>query len=278
MTFVKFFVLDRNAVMIYNNTSMIAWYAKKAVSERNYRMKITVRLTALFIAVIMSVALLASCAGDVTDEKGFVLTLDNKTDTYTVTGYKSSGATDITLPSTYNGKAVTAIGKSAFFGSEILESVTIPDSIETVGALAFSNCKKLKKVTFDGNSKLKELDTGVFSGGKNVAVTVTSLVCGIILFVIAILLIANTYYQFCEKYFKISYGVVSIKIPYDSVLASAEEKLTKKLYLQTAGDKKKEFGIIAVNVNPIYNDDIVKEFEKRCDNFRKLNLSDDNKD
>ena len=164
MPFVKFFVLDRNAVMIYNNTSMIAWYAKKAVSERNYRMKITVRLTALFIAVIMSVALLASCAGDVTDEKGFVLTLDNKTDTYTVTGYKSSGATDITLPSTYNGKAVTAIGKSAFFGSEILESVTIPDSIETVGALAFSNCKKLKKITFDGNSKLKELDTGVFSG------------------------------------------------------------------------------------------------------------------
>ncbi|MDD7246513.1 MAG: hypothetical protein SOV23_05820 [Eubacteriales bacterium] len=121
-------------------------------------------------------------------------------------------------------------------------------------------------------------DTGVFSGGKNVAVTVTSLVCGIILFVIAILFIANTYYQFCEKCFKISYGVVSIKIPYDSVLASAEEKLTKKLYLQTAGDKKKEFGIITVNVNPIYNNDIVKEFEKRCDNFRKLNLSDDNKD
>ena len=83
MPFVKFFVLDRNAVMIYNNTSMIAWYAKKAVSERNYRMKITVRLTALFIAVIMSVALLASCGGDVTDEKGFVLTLDTKTDTYT---------------------------------------------------------------------------------------------------------------------------------------------------------------------------------------------------
>ena len=130
-------------------------------------MKITVRLTALFIAVIMSVALLASCAGDVTDEKGFVLTLDNKTDTYTVTGYKSSGATDITLPSTYNGKAVTSIGKSAFSGSEILESVKIPESIETVGALAFSNCKKLKNVTFEGNSKLKELDTGVFSGGKN---------------------------------------------------------------------------------------------------------------
>ena len=163
MPFVKFFVLDRNAVMIYN-TSMIAWYAKKAVSERIYRMKITVRLTALFIAVIMSVAILASCAGDVTDEKGFVLTLDNKTDTYTVTGYKSSGATDITLPSTYNGKAVTSIGKSAFSGSEILESVKIPESIETVGALAFSNCKKLKNVTFEGTSKLKELDTGVFSG------------------------------------------------------------------------------------------------------------------
>ncbi|MDY4709976.1 MAG: hypothetical protein SO203_05305 [Eubacteriales bacterium] len=109
-------------------------------------------------------------------------------------------------------------------------------------------------------------------------VTVTSQGCGIILLVISILFIAKKYNKLCEKCFKISYGVVSIKIPYDSVLASAEEKLTKKLYLQTAGDKKKEFGIIAVNVNPIYNDDIVKEFEKRCDNFRKLNLSDDNKD
>lgn len=127
-------------------------------------MKITVRLTALLIAVIMSVALLASCAKDITDEKGFVLTLDEKTDTYTITGYKSNGATDIVLPSSYNGKAVTAVGESAFSGSEILESVTIPDSIEALGALAFSDSKKLKKVTFDGSSKLTEFDTGVFSG------------------------------------------------------------------------------------------------------------------
>lgn len=127
-------------------------------------MKTTLRLTALIIAVIMSVAMFASCSKDVTDEKGFVLTLDSSTDTYTITGYKSNGSTDIVLPSEYNGKAVTAVGGSAFTGSEIVESVKIPDSIKNLGTLAFSDCKKLKKVTFEGDSKLTGLDTGVFSG------------------------------------------------------------------------------------------------------------------
>lgn len=46
---------------------------------------------------------------------------------------------------------VKTIGWAAFQGSSSLESVTIPETVETIESLAFANCNKLADVTFLGD-------------------------------------------------------------------------------------------------------------------------------
>lgn len=55
-------------------------------------------------------------------------------------------------------KGVKEIGAEAFSGTP-LESIVIPNSLETVGAGAFYNCKNLKNVTFNntGNTAIKKM-------------------------------------------------------------------------------------------------------------------------
>ncbi len=126
-------------------------------------MKKYLKLAAISLAVITVLVLMASCSSSVTDEKGFVLSLDKETDTYVITGFSGTGVTEITLPDSYQGKAVTAVASSAFAGNEILEAVTVPASIKSIGSLAFSGCKQLRQVTFAEGSALTVIETGVFS-------------------------------------------------------------------------------------------------------------------
>ncbi len=62
----------------------------------------------------------------------------------------------IVIPEKYNGKPVTSIGNYAFYsgnddvfhgGCKSLESVTIPDSVTSIGEAAFSGCSGLTSVT-----------------------------------------------------------------------------------------------------------------------------------
>ncbi|MFC6255272.1 leucine-rich repeat protein [Secundilactobacillus hailunensis] len=57
---------------------------------------------------------------------------------YTISGY-SGNQTNITLPSQYNGGSVTEIGAGVFNDKHISGTVTIPDSIITIGDNAFAN-------------------------------------------------------------------------------------------------------------------------------------------
>ena len=65
--------------------------------------------------------------------------------TYTITGYDATSIS--TIPSTRNGKAVTAISDSAFFGCSSFTDLVIPDSIKTIGVGAFCGCTTLTSVT-----------------------------------------------------------------------------------------------------------------------------------
>lgn len=65
---------------------------------------------------------------EITNELEFKL--NEKTDTYAVTGIGSYTDTDVVIPSTYNSKAVTSIGNSAFYNCKSLTKLTIPDSAE----------------------------------------------------------------------------------------------------------------------------------------------------
>ena len=65
----------------------------------------------------------------------------------TVVGIGSCTDTDIVIPSMYNGFPVREIAASAFEVCTSLTSITIPDSIITIGDYAFYGCRGLTDVT-----------------------------------------------------------------------------------------------------------------------------------
>lgn len=69
------------------------------------------------------------------------LAIGNPVSSYTIVGYEGTG-TDITLPTTFRGQPVTAIAARAFEGAAVT-SVTIPNSITSIGTKAFAGCDAL---------------------------------------------------------------------------------------------------------------------------------------
>ncbi len=88
----------------------------------------------------------------------FVL-LDDET--YELSGYFGT-ATDVIIPSTYLGIAVTQIGMSAFENCTSITSVTIPDSIVEIGFEAFSFCTSLINLTIPNSVNI--IGEGAFRG------------------------------------------------------------------------------------------------------------------
>lgn len=75
----------------------------------------------------------------------FEFTLDNTA--AIVTNYKYKGtAADVTIPSRYQGKPVTAIDHAAFHDSAVT-SVTIPDSVTSISDGAFGFCSQLTNIS-----------------------------------------------------------------------------------------------------------------------------------
>ena len=81
--------------------------------------------------------------GDYKD-KGVQFTLSSGT--YTVTDYTGT-ATEVVIPATYKGVAVTGIGLWALEDCSNLTTVTLPDSVTSIGEGAFSDCTGLTSVT-----------------------------------------------------------------------------------------------------------------------------------
>ena len=70
--------------------------------------------------------------------------------------FSGSGLTSITIPD-----SVTSIGYGAFSGCSSLTSVTIPDSVTSIGEWAFAYCGGLKNITYTGTiADWRNIDKG----------------------------------------------------------------------------------------------------------------------
>ena len=85
--------------------------------------------------------------------------------------YSKDGKTLILCPAGKTGSltipdSVTTIGSSAFSGCSGLKSVTISDSVTSIGSQAFSGCSKLTSVTYAGTTE-PNFSSSVFSNCDN---------------------------------------------------------------------------------------------------------------
>lgn len=71
-------------------------------------------------------------------------------------------ATDLVIPSTINGKTVTAIGDEAFKECNTLVKVKLPDTIKTIGNSAFNHCNNLEEFIF--SDTVPTIGYGMFGG------------------------------------------------------------------------------------------------------------------
>jgi hypothetical protein len=80
----------------------------------------------------------------------------------TVTGYSCPQTSLVTIPDTFYGWKVTAIGSSAFRNCTTVTTVRIPASVTVIEDSAFSGCSRLAGIYFLGDAP--SLGSAVFAG------------------------------------------------------------------------------------------------------------------
>lgn len=83
---------------------------------------------------------------------------------YSISGYSNKEMRNVTIPSYINAKAVSEIGDNAFTGKKSLETINIPETVQSIEYYAFVSCVNLRNVSFTGASKLKEISYNAFYG------------------------------------------------------------------------------------------------------------------
>lgn len=100
--------------------------------------------------------------------QGLLFTLQGGNDPYLNTYKVSVGtavtATEIIIPSTYKGVAVTYIEEDGFSALTKLTSINIPSSVKKIGDYAFSYCEKLGSIGFQSGSQLQSIGEAAFKG------------------------------------------------------------------------------------------------------------------
>lgn len=171
-------VLPNDAV---NKT--VSWTSDKpefAIVDQNGQVTPVAPGTAVITATTAN-NLTASCT--VTVKPVFAATTDDNTATISV--YNGT-ETNVVIPETIDNKPVTAIGANAFSGKYMIQNVTIPDTVTSIGinafyktgltgvtipdtvtnigASAFYECLGLTTLTFSGTPNLQTIGARAFRG------------------------------------------------------------------------------------------------------------------
>ncbi|MBE6708069.1 MAG: hypothetical protein E7578_02350 [Ruminococcaceae bacterium] len=81
-----------------------------------------------------------------------------------ITKVDNNSKGEIVVPDSLGGYPVNRIGSEAFRGCEYIYHITIPDSVTSIGMLAFYECTRLKKITVtEGNPAYKSVDGVLFT-------------------------------------------------------------------------------------------------------------------
>ena len=94
------------------------------------------------------------------ESQNFTYTVSGDT-TCTITGYTGTDV-DVVIPEKLDGYIVTAIDGNAFIQNTTIQSVTMSDTVVSIGRAAFYYCTALTKITL--SSSLKTIDSYPFKG------------------------------------------------------------------------------------------------------------------
>ncbi len=109
------------------------------------------------------------CSHEKGSTEGLEFLATNGGSTYIVLGKGTAKDTDIVIPSTYKNIPVIRIGENAFINSSDITSVTIPESITSIGDGAFAGCEALTTVNFNA-AAMEDVFLGFYGifGGSGV--------------------------------------------------------------------------------------------------------------
>ncbi len=93
--------------------------------------------------------------------EGLEYALSDDGKSYTLVIGKAEG-TEITVTNYYEGKPVTAVATGAFANNDKLKSITLPNTLVTMGPQAFMNCSALTSVTIPAG--VKTIPDNAFNG------------------------------------------------------------------------------------------------------------------
>jgi len=112
----------------------------------------------------------ATCSVTVNPAEELAFQLNDDGNGYTVTGSGTCRDTHIVIPAEYNGKPVTAIGEMAFLNRSWVVSISIPDSVTSIGDLAFHTTGLVSVTVPDSVASLGE--AAFYGCGSLVSVTI----------------------------------------------------------------------------------------------------------
>ena len=105
------------------------------------------------------------------NQSSSVLSYEIHGDNVTITDCEVGTSGELVIPDTIKGKPVTTIGEMAFFRTRFLSiprsltSITLPDSVTSIGSSAFRGCKNLTSITIPNS--VTSIGDGAFNGCTN---------------------------------------------------------------------------------------------------------------